>query len=103
MLDEMDRLHNCSELFQLLAHYVELGKEDRQIWHDRLTEFEGLQGRELVKLYGELIAFGWVEQNTGLTPILEPGRFAGCYRVTSAGQKAFKQVKKEMRSQPVAR
>ena len=65
MLDEMDRLRTSNHLFQLLSHYVQLGKEDRQIWHDRLLDFDGIHGRELARLYGELIAHGWLEQNTG--------------------------------------
>jgi hypothetical protein len=96
MFDEMERLKNLDELLELLEHYAALGKEDRQIWHDRLTEFAGRQDRELARLYGELIAHGWLEQNTGLTPVLEQNRFAACYRITSAGQRACKQVKKEL-------
>jgi hypothetical protein len=101
MLDEMDRLRSCDDLLQLLAHYDALGKDDRNIWHDRLHEFAGHHGRDLARLYGELIAFGWLEQNTGVTPILEPGRLSGCYRINSAGQKALKQIKKEMREEVV--
>ena len=51
---------------------------------------------DLTRLYGELLAHGWIEQNTGDTPVLEPGRFACCYRITSAGQKAFREVRKEL-------
>jgi hypothetical protein len=96
MLDEMERLKDSTCLLELLAHYVELGKEDRDLWQDRLHAFDGLQGRDLSRLYGELIAHGWIEQNTGVTPVLEPNRFGACYRITSAGQRAFKQVKKEL-------
>jgi hypothetical protein len=96
MLDEMERLRESESLHDLLGHYVALGKEDRQIWHDRLLEFAGLQGRELARLYGELIAHAWLEQNTGITPVLERGRFGACYRVTSAGQRAHKQIRKEL-------
>jgi hypothetical protein len=95
MTDEMERLLECQELFQLLTHYVELGKENRESWHDRLLEFQGAQGRELSRLYGELIAHGWVEQNTGDTPILEPGRFACCYRITGIGLRACKEVRSQ--------
>ncbi len=96
MLDEMERLRDSESLQELLSHYATLGKEDRQIWHDRHHEFAGMHGRELIRLYGELIAHGWLEQNTGVTPILEPGRHRGCYRVTSAGLRALKLLKKEL-------
>src|SRR5690606_5961875 len=46
MLNEQLRLMECMDLFELLLHYIELGKDDRDIWHDRLTEFNGLQGRD---------------------------------------------------------
>jgi hypothetical protein len=96
MLDEMERLKNSTRLFELLGYYAELGKEDRESWHDRLITFEGTAGRDLSRLYGDLIAHGWIEQNTGVTPVLEAGRFGGCYRVTSAGLKAYRQAKKEL-------
>lgn len=96
MMNEMDRLRDCTEMFELLTHYAELGREDRETWHDRHIEYGGRQGRDLARLYGELIAHGWLEQNTGITPILQPNRHGACYRVTSAGLKACKQVKKEL-------
>jgi hypothetical protein len=96
MWNELERLKEMEVLQDLLGYYVNLGKEDRQIWHDRLHDFAGREGRDLVRLYGELIAHGWLEQNTGFTPVLEKGRFASCYRVTSAGQRVFKQVQREL-------
>jgi hypothetical protein len=42
-----------------------------------------------------LIAQGWVEQNTGATPVLKPGVISACYRVTSAGQRALKRTRTE--------
>jgi hypothetical protein len=92
MFDEMQRLSESGELVHLLAHYGQLGRHDRETWQDRLTELQGIQGKELSRLYGELLAHGWIEQNTGNTPILEAGRFGGCYRITSAGQRALRQV-----------
>lgn len=90
MLDETQRLSEARELFDLLDHYARLGVEDRESWQDRLTAVEGVSVKELVRLYGELLAYGWLEQNTGLTPILVPGRMAGCYRITSAGLRAVR-------------
>ncbi len=95
LVDEVQRLHSNKGLRLLLAHYVELSEENQETWHDRLTEFDNIQGRDLTKLYGELIAHGWIEQNTGSTPILEPGRHAGCYRVTPSGLRVFKGLKKQ--------
>jgi hypothetical protein len=92
MFDELDRLRDAKELFDLLTHYQELGAVDRQVWQDRLAEMEGVDRRELVKLHGELLAYGWLEQNTGLTPVLRVGAAASCYRITTAGIRALKQA-----------
>jgi hypothetical protein len=93
MFDEMDRLRNEQELCALLAHYAELAAADRQAWQDRVQEWHGVEGRELVKLHGELLAFGWLEQNTGATPVLRPGTAPACYRATAAGLRALKQLR----------
>lgn len=93
MFEELDRLRDVKELFALLTHYQQLGESDRQVWQDRLTELNGVGTRELVKLHGELLAYGWLEQNTGLTPVLRPGAAANCYRITTAGIRALKQVR----------
>src|SRR4051812_38271234 len=92
MFDELERLRDGKELFALLSHYQQRGEADRQVWQDRLTEMEGVAPRELVKLHGELLAYGWLEQNTGLTPVLRPGAAASCYRITPAGIRALKQA-----------
>jgi len=95
MFDELERLRDVRELFALLTHYQQLGEADRQVWQDRLIEMEGIAPRELVKLHGELLAYGWLEQNTGLTPVLRPGAAASCYRITTAGIRALKQVRSQ--------
>jgi hypothetical protein len=92
MQEEMQRLSDARGLLRLLAHYGQLGREDRQAWQDRLTNVDGVEGKELARLYGQLLAFGWVEQNTGVTPVLRPGRFACCYRITPAGLRALRQA-----------
>jgi hypothetical protein len=92
MFDELERLRDVKALFDLLAHYHELGAADRQAWQDRLAEMAGVAPRELVKLHGELLAYGWLEQNTGLTPVLRPGSAPSCYRITAAGVKALAQA-----------
>jgi len=93
MFDELQRLRDMKELFVLLAHYQQAGAADRQAWQDRLAEMEGVEPRQLVKLHGELLAYGWLEQNTGVTPVLRGGAAANCYRITTAGIRALKQVR----------
>jgi hypothetical protein len=94
MADELERLREAAGLRALLTHYAERGKADRNVWQDRLGEMDGLQPRELVRLHGELLAFGWIEQNTGVTPLpMPPGGVPACYRVTAAGLRALRQVR----------
>jgi hypothetical protein len=98
-VEELDRLRDISGLCALLQHYVTLSKPDRQLWQDRLMTLDGVEDRELVRLHGELLALAWVEQNTGVTPILRIGEAPQCYRVTAAGVRALKEhvsVKEEL-------
>ncbi len=84
MLDDLDRLRNNPRLLQLCKHYADLGKLDREAWQNRLMEMAEVGPRDMVRLHGELIAFGWIEQNTGEVPI--------CYRITPAGLRALRKV-----------
>ncbi len=97
MFDEVERLRSDERLFNLLAHYAEAGAADREAWQDRVMAMEGVEVRELARLHGELIACSWVEQNTGVTTVLKPGVAAACYRITSAGQRALKQARRQIR------
>ncbi len=97
IFDELTRLRESEALHTLLEEYAELAGDDPEQWQDRFQEWQGVEGRKLSDLYGELIAHGWLEQNTGATPVLEKDRFAACYRITSAGRKALKQVRKPQR------
>jgi hypothetical protein len=93
MLDGLGRLRNDPMLQQLLAHYAEARAIDREGCQDRLSQLDGAGPRELTQLHGELIAFGWVEQNTGNTTPLKPGTVAACYRATAAGVRALKRAR----------
>jgi hypothetical protein len=93
MFDELERLRDVKELSALLRHYQQGNEADRQAWQDRLADMDGVEPRQLVKLHGELLAYGWLEQNTGLTPVLRAGAAANCYRITAAGIRALKQVR----------
>lgn len=90
MFDELEMLGGNANLQRLLGHYAEAGEADREAWQDRLMALEGVEAGELVKLHGLLIAFGWVDQNTGNIPAIRPGTVPGCYRVTAGGLRAGK-------------
>jgi hypothetical protein len=84
MLDDLDHLRHNPRLLQLLFHYAQLGETNRETWQDRLMEMAEVEPPGLVKLHGELIAFQWVEQNTG--------QFPTCYRITLAGLRAMRAI-----------
>ena len=91
--DGWPRLRESEALGRLLTHYADLGAADREARQDRRMALEGVESRELVRLHGQLIACGWLEQNTGATPVLRPGIVAACYRVTAAGLRALRQAR----------
>lgn len=93
MFDEMERLAGHAPLRELLDHYAALAAGDRQLWQDRRMEQPGCETRELTRLHGELIAYGWLEQNTGVLVAARPGQAPGSYRVTPAGLRAAREVR----------
>ena len=92
MFDDLEHLRANDRLLHLLSHYALLGATDCTIWQDRVMNLEGATAHELHRLHGELIAFGLVEQNTGVTTVLKPGVAAGCYRATPQGLRAVQAV-----------
>src|SRR5262245_49215840 len=95
MFNEMERLRESAPLVALLSHYAERARpatrQDQQSWQDRRMEQDDCTPRDLTLLHGELIAYGWLDQNTGETPPRPSAVAAGCYRVTAAGLRALKQ------------
>jgi hypothetical protein len=92
LLDELQRLHQSAGLLDLLKHYAGQNLVAPDAWLDRLMQIEGADDRDLVRWHGELIAFGWIEQNTGVTPACRQGVIASCYRITSAGRRALRDI-----------
>src|SRR5262245_38532782 len=93
LFDELERLRQAVDLQRLLHHYAVAGTADWEVWQDRLMHLPGAGSADLTRLHGELIAFGWVEQNTVQTPVLRAGVVASCYRVTTAGLRALREVR----------
>lgn len=92
MFDFSVRLRENPHLLSLLSHYAKVGCEDRTVWHDRLMRMEGVEAKELTLLHGELIAFDWIEQNTGHARWSPDGALAACYRVTQHGIREFRRI-----------
>ena len=85
MFDFEVRLREDVHLRALLAHYAQLGSEDRTVWQNRLMRLDGVAPEELTVLHGELIALDAIEQNTGGARWLPDGILSMCYRVTRHG------------------
>jgi hypothetical protein len=92
MFDYLERLRNSPKLLQLFSHYAKLSEADPQAWHPRLMAMESDEKVDLSKLHGELIAFDFVDQNTGSLPC--------CYRLTRAGLKALRQIELSVDDEP---
>lgn len=84
MFDDLQCLRDNSQLLELFSYYANLGEASAETWQGRRMQMDGVGAAELSKLHGELIAFDWIEQNTGLTPC--------CYRITQAGLRALRQM-----------
>ena len=89
MFDESQRLRENTHLLFLLSNYAQQGTEDRAAWRDRLMQMESVEPRQLSTLHGELIAFDWIEQNTGQASPMKDGVLANCYRITLNGLREY--------------
>jgi hypothetical protein len=98
MFDDLDRLRQRPELTRLLSHYAQLASVDREAWQDRCMTFEDVDTKGLTRLHGELIAFDWIEQNTGQTSTSDGSAVSKCYRITGSGVRALARVTKESHS-----
>jgi len=85
MFDDAQRLQENPHLLALLSHYAQHGTEDRALWRDRLMQMESVEPKQLSALHGELIAFDWIEQNTGQAISRPDGTLSSCYRITLNG------------------
>jgi hypothetical protein len=89
MFDDIERLRDNPRLVELLSHYAQQGTEDRATWRDRLMQMEGVEPKQLSALHGELIAFDWIEQNSGQAFSINEGTLSACYRITLNGLRQF--------------
>jgi hypothetical protein len=92
MFDDSQRLQENPHLLALLSHYAEQGSENRATWRDRLMQMDGVSALDLSKLHGELIAFDWIEQNTGQAVLRTDGTLSACYRFTLNGLREYRRV-----------
>jgi len=98
MFDDLDRLRGNAKLRCLLDHYAQPADENQEAWQDRVMSFDGTEAAPMVKLHGDLLAFGWIEQNSGFT-VNQPDGVAACYRITITGQKALKKLMREKKDE----
>jgi hypothetical protein len=94
MPDEDARLQENAHLLFLLEHYC--ASEDRETWLDRVMQIAELDRAAITGLHGELLAYGWIEQNTGVLPLPQMGACAGSYRSSAAGRKALTRYRRAL-------
>src|ERR1700733_4247182 len=90
MFDDSLRLRENPHLLSLLSYYAQQGTEDRATWRDRLMEMDGVEPRQLTAFHGNLIAFDWIEQNTGHAILRQDGTVSACYRITLNGLREYR-------------
>jgi hypothetical protein len=93
MDDELQRLREEQGLFCLLTHYVQGNAVNPDAWQDRLMALDGVSSDALTRLHGELLAYDWIEQNTGVTEFPSGPPAPRCYRATTGGSRAHKQAR----------
>jgi hypothetical protein len=92
MFDFSVRLRENAHLLSLLSHYAQLGTEDRTAWQNRLMQMDGVGPEQLTAMHGELIAFDWIEQNTGNAVLGPDGTLLSCYRITQHGLREIRRI-----------
>ncbi len=90
--EETERLAQDSRLLKLLCGYAAEG--DPELWRDRAMSLDETSEEDLRRLHGELLAFDWIEQNTGLATLGADGAIAKCYRLTADGRRALRLVER---------
>jgi hypothetical protein len=93
LLDDLQRLRESGGLLRLLSHYTGQIGLNPDAWFDRLMQLDGADPVELTRWHGELIACGWLEQNTGHAPPgCQRGVVLACYRMRAAGRRALREA-----------
>jgi len=55
-------------------------------------QMDGVEPRQLSALHGELMAFDWIEQNTGQAFSAKEGTLSNCYRITLNGLREYRKL-----------
>jgi hypothetical protein len=94
MLGTLDVLCENLRLRDLLNVYRELREQgtDSEGWYDRVHEHAEATPAELVELYGELLAMGWLETRVIRDGLSSDGRIRRAYKITRGGLNALKQT-----------
>lgn len=91
-LDDRRFLRAEPRLLSLLHHYVDLAQKDREAWHPRVIEWEGISESELARWFGRLIACDWLEVDEGLFSSRSNGSLLVRYRATPSGRRIVNEL-----------
>src|SRR5262245_35548439 len=86
-LDDRRFLRAEPRLLTLLEHYVALSEKNREAWHGRVNEWQGVADSDLSRWFGRLIASDWLEMDERLMSNRANGQSITSYRATPAGRR----------------
>lgn len=80
----------------LLMKYHRPTAEERAGWQARVMDLEGVNSQELTRLHGELLAQGWIEQNTEVALVPRGTFLESSYRITSSGVRRTRDLQESL-------
>lgn len=80
----------------LLMRYHRPTPDERAGWLARVMEMDGVNSQELTKLHGELLAQGWIEQNTEASLLPKDAFLESSYRITSSGVRRTRDLQESL-------
>ena len=92
MTGSLSLLAELPRLRPLLTRYRDLRERDAEpTWHDRVGSADNAAD-ELHRLYGVLLAEGWLDARVGADTLAVPGELRGAYRITREGLQALRRT-----------
>jgi hypothetical protein len=85
----------CDEpsLRGLLVHYRDSrGDAPETAWQDRIGDLPNVEAQKLSKMYGLLLAYGWLDVKLGHDVLAIPGSVSRAYQITREGLRMLRQT-----------
>jgi len=93
MLGTLEPISEDGPTRQLLCVYRRMKERTpADEWHDRVSEFPGVEPKELSRHYGVLLANGWIDVRIAQDSLPASGGVKQAYRITRDGLKALQRT-----------